>query len=151
LLTGLACGLLLAGCAGAKAPAPRARSAASPAPTYAATGNAICAEQLAALNRLPQPATAEQTIAYLPPALTIMRRETTRLAALDRPGAGTAKLDAALTSTRALSTLLQRLLHELKHGMVELAALATVQTKSTAMRAQIDARFREAGLPRCAE
>lgn len=147
----LACGLL-AGC-GATTPAvpTSPTSPASRGASYLAAGSAICAEQVAQLNRLPRPSTPEQTVAFLPPALAIMRHEVARLGALDPPGSGGVELAAALTSTRHLTTLLARLLHELRHGMVEFAALAKVQTQTAAMRAQVDARFRQAGLPRCAE
>jgi len=139
------------GCGASKPAAPTAPRATQSGAGYLAAGNAICAEQLAQLNRLPRPSTPEQTIAFLPPALAIMRREVTRLGALDPRGSKGTELAAALTSSRALSTLLDRLLHELHHGMLELTALATVQKQTTTMRAQVDARFRQAGLPRCAD
>ena len=149
VMLGLACGLLV-GCGASRPAAPTAPRATQSA-GYIAAGDAICAEQLAQLNRLPRPSTPKQTIAFLPPALAIMRREATRLGALDPPGPKGTELAAALTSSRALSTLLDRLLHELHHGMLELTALATVQRQTTTMRAQVDARFRQAGLPRCAD
>jgi hypothetical protein len=139
LSVSLAC-VLLAGCGGST----------PQAPSYATAGNAICTEQAAQLGVLRKPATVEQAVAYLPSALAIMRRETARLGALDASGSPHARLDAALASTRALTALLARLLHELRGGMVELGELAAVQTQTTALRAQVDARFRQAGLPRCA-
>lgn len=136
---GLSC-LALGGCGGV----------AHTASDYASAGNAICAEQASQLGGLHKPATVEQAVTYLPPALAIMRRETDRLQALDGTGAARAKLTAALASTRALSALMAHLLGQLRHGMVEFAELAAVQAQSTALRARIDARFRDAGLPRCA-
>jgi len=128
-----------------------AQPAGTQAPSYVAAGNAICSEQLAQLNRLPRPTSTEQTISYLPSALQIMRREVAKLQALTPSGSGGRALQAALTSDRRLTALLSDFLWGLRHGMVEFAQLATVQTRSIAMRAQIDARFRQAGLPRCAE
>src|SRR5271154_6222482 len=138
LPVGLACAWL-AGCG----------AAARQAPSYASAGNAICTEQATQLAGLRQPATVEQAVVYLPPALAIMRRETARLRALDTTGSGRAKLTAALASTRALTALLARLLRELRHGMVEFGELAAVQSQTTALRARVDARFRQADLPGC--
>jgi len=124
--------------------------AASKAPTYAAAGNAICADEAAHLAGLHRPATIEQAVAYLPPALAILRSETSRLQALHASGSSSAKLAAALASARALAALLARLRRQLRHGMVEFSELAVVQSRAAALQAQIAARFREAGLPRCA-
>ena len=134
------CGLLC-GCGG---------SAASP-PKYVAEGDGICAGDLAQLNRLPQPSSPEQAVSYLPKALTIMQGETDRLATLDPPAANQVELTAALQSARRLATVLRDTLHELRSGVVELGTLAQAQAQSDALRRTLDARFRDAGLARCAE
>lgn len=149
-VTVLACGLL-AGCGttSSRTAAPQASS--SREPRYLAAGNAICQEQLAQLNRLQQPTTPAQTVSYLPRALVIIKREAARLGALHTSNSGAGELAAALASTQRLTVLLTRFLDELRHGMVEFAALTAVQSQSMTVRAQIDSHFRQAGLPRCAE
>ncbi len=155
VLPALAACALLAGCGGTAGhtsdSASRAAAAYAPPPSYAAAGNAICAAQVARLNTLPRPTTPEQTIAYLPPALAAMHREIAQLTTLDPPGAAGERLAAALASTRALAGMLSSFLHELRQGTVEFAQLATVQQRSTTLRAVLDARFRQAGLARCAQ
>jgi len=147
IVVGLTLGALLAGgCGGGT------HTATAPAapPRYVAEGNAICARQLARLDRLPHPTTPEQTIAYLPSALTAMRNEIAGLRVLDPPGAARSQLAGAMADTKRLSALLAHLLHELQHGTVEFAQLGVVQSTSTAIRAQLDARFRRVGLTSCA-
>jgi hypothetical protein len=143
----LALGAPLAGCGGST-PASTARA---PTPRYVAEGNAICARQLARLSRLPRPTTPEQTITYLPAALTAMHAEVAALRALDPPGTAHTRLAAALADTNQLATMLARLLHELRHGTVEFTQLGSVEHRSTAMRARLDARFRQVGLTSCAQ
>jgi hypothetical protein len=133
------CCALLAGC-----------GAGASHPPYIAEGDAVCTAQLARLHGLTQPRSPEQAIAYLPQALSIMHGEAGQLAALDPPAPSGAHLDAALTETRELSSLLAGFLHELKTGVVELSTFAVVQSKANALRAQIDKHFRAAGLTACA-
>ena len=121
----------------------------APRPSYAAAGNAICSQGTARLHALGQPATAGAAMDYLPRVLAILHRETTALGALDTSGSQ-ARLTAALTSTETLSRLLARVLSRLRGGMVEFGALASAQSQATALRAQADERFREAGLSACA-
>jgi hypothetical protein len=151
VVIGLTSGML-AGCGAATARSPRSavHQASAPTPAYIARGEAICATELAGLERTPHPTTPEQSIGYLPPALAVMRRETVALQTLDPPAPERAKLDAALASTHALATLLARFLHELRTGTVAFAELADVQRQSMELQAQVDARFRQAGLARCA-
>jgi hypothetical protein len=137
---GAAC-LLIAGCG----------SSASSTPAYVVAGNAICAEQLAQLNRLSLPSTPEQAVSYLPQALAIMQRETGRLAALDLPASKRAQLQAGLASALQLSTLLHGVLHKLRSGVVEVSSFTRVQAQSAALKADIDAHLSQAGLARCAQ
>jgi hypothetical protein len=139
-LLGAVC-LLLAGCGGSG----------SSTPKYVAAGNAICSEQLAQLNKLPQPTTPEQAVAYLPQAVAIMQRETTRLAALELPASKRAQFQAALAGTRQLASVLRGVLRKLRSGVIEISAFAQVQAQSDALRADIDAHLRQAGLARCAQ
>jgi hypothetical protein len=139
-LLGAAC-LLLAGCGGSG----------SSTPKYVAAGNVICAEQLTQLNRLSQPTTPEQAVTYLPQALAIMQRETTRLTALELPASKRAQFQAALAGTRQLAAILHGVLHKLHSGLIEISAFAQVQAQSDALKAQIDAHLRQAGLARCAQ
>jgi hypothetical protein len=151
VVIGLASGLL-AGCGAGAAHSPRsvARQASAPTPAYIVRGEAICAAQLTVLDRTPRPTTPEQSISYLPPALAVMRRETVALRTLDAPAPERARLAAALASTHTLATLLTHFLHELRTGTIGFAELAAVQQQSTVLQAQVDARFRQAGLARCA-
>jgi hypothetical protein len=116
-----------------------------------AAANAVCARQLAQLNRLAQPTTPEQAVSYLPQALTIMHRETGGLAALDPPASERAQVAAGVASARQLAALLQHFLHELKGGLVELSTFGRVQTQTGVLTAAIDAHFRQAGLVACVQ
>lgn len=144
-------GGLLAGCGTTSPRTATSKASTSHAPSYLTAGNAICEEQLTQLNRLKQPTTPAQTVSYLPRALAIMKREGAKLGALHTRDSGGSELAAALASARRLTALLTGFLDELHRGMVEFAALTTVQSQSMAMRAQIDSHFRQAGLPRCVE
>jgi hypothetical protein len=144
---------LLAGCAllaGCGATTRHVAGTPAPAPRYVAQGNAICSAELARLDRLPRPTTPEQTVAYLPRALAAMRQEVASLRGLDPPGSAGRELAAALSNTDQLAALLGHLLHELRVGTVEFGQLAAVQRRTSAMRGQLDASFRSAGLARCA-
>ncbi len=146
-LIGLLLGALLSGCGGSThAPTAQVQDA-----RYVIEGNAICARQLARLSRLPRPTTPEQTISYLPTALTSMHAEVSALRTLDPPGAAHAELAAALADTSQLAAMLARLLHELRDGTVEFTRLGSVEHRSTTMRARLDASFRQVGLTSCAE
>jgi hypothetical protein len=147
VLVCLVLGALLAGCGGST----HASTAQAPTARYVAEGNAICAKQLARLSRLPRPTTPEQTIAYLPTALTAMHAEVSALRTLDPPGAGHTELAAALADTNQLAAMLGKLLDELQHSTVEFTRLGSVEHRSTTMRAGLDARFRQLGLTSCAE
>jgi hypothetical protein len=149
---GAAC-LLLAGCGGAggSAAAPSTASSASSSPTYVAAADAICSRQLGQLNKLPRPTTPEGALTYLPRALPIMRREVTALQTLKAPAREQAQFAAGLASARKLSTVLGGLLHKLHSGIVELSALTELQTQTEALRADLDAHFRSAGLAQCGE
>ena len=155
-LLGVGC-LLFAGCGGSASSSSPADSAsasssgvsASSSARYLAAGNAICTKQLARLNKLAQPTSAEQAASYLPKALVIMRRETSELAALDPPVPVRAQVTAGLASAERLAALLHRFLHELKGGLVELSTFGRVQAQTGALRADVNAHFRQAGLTRC--
>jgi hypothetical protein len=142
---GLAC-LLLAGC-GSSGSSP----AASAPPAYLASANEICSEQLAKLNKLPQPTTPEGATSYLPKALAIMQSEHRQLTALRVPADKQAQLNAGLASAGELSNVLRGLLHKLSSGIVEIGSFGQVQARSQALKADIDTHFRQAGLQRCAE
>jgi hypothetical protein len=146
---GVGC-LLLGGCGGSASPPAPARPTSSSA-QYLAAANAVCARQLAQLNKLAQPTTPEQAVSYLPHALVIMHRETSGLAALAPPVSERAQVEAGVASTRQLTVLLQRFLHELKGGLVELSTFGRVQTQTGALTAAINAHFRQAGLVACAQ
>jgi hypothetical protein len=134
------CGLL--GACGSSASAP---------PAYLAAGNAICATQLAQLNKLAQPTTPEGAVTYLPKAIAIMTREADQLSSI-RPLASTHEaFQAALAGTRQLAGALAQFLHQLRAGIVELSTFSHIQTTSTALTAQINAHFRQAGFARCAQ
>ncbi len=143
LIFGIASGLL-AGC-GNSGSSP----AASSPPKYVAAADAICTSQLTLLNELPQPSTPDQAVSYLPKAITIIRRETGQLAAI-RPAASIQKpFAAALGDARQLASVLARFLHQHRTGIVEVSTFGQVQAQSGALRAEVDAHFREAGLARC--
>lgn len=139
---------MLAGACGSSAPS-SSRSA-PPPPTYVAAANAICARELAQLDMLTRPTTAEQAVSYLPHAISIIHVETEQLAALDPPASGRAQFAAALASDRQLAALLSGFLQTLKTGLVELGTFARVQARSNALRADIARQFRQAGLVGCA-
>jgi hypothetical protein len=134
---------LLAGCG--------AGSSSAHAPAYVARGDQICATQLAALARLPRPTTPDQAVSYLPHVLATLRAESTQLRALDPAAASEGELRAALTETGRLAKLLPGFLAHLRTGIVELTAFGALQTQSGALRTQIDAHFRRAGLTRCSQ
>jgi hypothetical protein len=116
---------------------------------YVAAGDAICARELAELNRVPEPTTPTQAITYLPRAIAFIKRESAQLAALSLPPSRRAPLDAALSAGSQLASALARFLQQLRAGTVELATFAQVQTQSTDLRAQMNRHFRAAGLVRC--
>jgi hypothetical protein len=155
-LLGVGC-LPFAGCGGSASSSSPAGSASSSSPAgsasastrYLAAGNAICTKQLAQLNKLAQPTSAEQAVSYLPKALLIMRRETSGLTALDPPAPERAQVAAGLASAQQLAALLRRFLHELRGGLVEIGTFGRVQTQTGALRADVNAHFRLAGLTRC--
>lgn len=132
--------LLLAGCGGS----------ASPPPAYVTAGDADCATQLAQLNRLARPTTPDQVVSYVPQALEIIERGRSRLAALDPPAGARPELARALASQEQLATLLHRVLHELESGLVEPGMFSRAQAEGSALKADIDAHLRRAGLARCA-
>jgi hypothetical protein len=149
---GAAC-LLLAGCGGSggSTAAPATSSSASSSSTYVVAADAVCSRQLAQLNKLPRPTTPEGALTYLPQALPIMRREVIGLQTLKAPASEQAQFAAGLATARELSTLLGDLLHKLHSGIVEVSALTSLQTQSEALRANLDAHFRSAGLAQCGE
>jgi hypothetical protein len=168
VLAGVAC-LALAGCgasggagktggssgAGGAAASAQSQSAdvserALQAPAWLARGNALCAAQARRLQGRARPSTPEQTIAYLPSALSAMHDDVAGLEALGAGRPGRTKLAAALASMRLLEGLLRRFLSELRDGMVGFTQLGQIQRQSTILHAQLDARFRAAGLPSCA-
>jgi hypothetical protein len=138
--------LLLAGCGGS-----HSSPSASAPPAYLASADAICSEQLGKLSRLPQPTTPEGATSYLPKALAIMQSEVSRLTALQVPADKQAQLKAGLASEGELSNVLRGLLHKLKSGIVEISSFGELQARSDALKADVDAHFRQAGLERCAE
>ncbi len=145
--------LLLAAC-GSSSPSPSTGSSAgsqASATRYLAGANAVCARLLAKLDRLTQPTTAEQAVSYLPQALRIMQAENRQLATLDPPAGERPQLEAGLRSSQQLAALLRRFLHELQSGLVELNAFARVQSRSQALRADVDSHLRAAGLSSCTQ
>lgn len=132
--------LLLAGCG----------QSASPPPEYVTAGDATCAAQRAQLHSLARPTTPAEVISYVPQALDIIERGRSRLAALDPPAGARAQLARALASQEQLSRLLKRVLHELKSGLVEPGMFSRARAESAALKADIDAHLRRAGLARCA-
>jgi len=148
-----AASLLLAGCGGSggSTTAPATPSSASSSPAYVAAADAICSRQLAQLNKLPRPTTPEGALTYLPRALPIMRREVTSLETVKAPASEQAQFAAGLATARKLSTLLGDLLHKLHSGIVEVSALTELQTQTEALRGNLDAHFRGAGLAQCGE
>jgi hypothetical protein len=125
----------------------KARTAAVPA--YVATANAICTKQLAHLASMPEPTTPEQSVSYLPVALSSMRGVASRLSTLHTRPPVTAELAAGLASSRKLAAVLSSFLHDLREGIVELSTFTTVETQSETLRKQIDEHFRRAGLVKC--
>jgi hypothetical protein len=136
---GVALGLL-AGC-GRGASAEEAR--------FVAEANAICAQEVAILNRSREPTSPTQAIGYLPKAIAIIERESGRLAALAAPASKRGEVQAAIGAGRQLGAVLARFLRQLRTGSYELATFAQVQQQSTALRDQMNAHFRKAGLGRC--
>jgi hypothetical protein len=120
------------------------------APAWLARGNALCAAQARRLQGRAHPSTPEQTIAYLPAALSAMHDDVAGLEALGAGRPGHTKLAAAIASMRQLEGLLRHFLSELRDGMVGFTELGQIQRQSAALHAQLDARFRAAGLPSCA-
>jgi hypothetical protein len=132
----------IVGCGGASGASAREKR-------FVAQANAICAQELAALNRTPEPASPTQAIGYLPKAIAIIRRQSARLAALSVPASKRAELDAALSGGQQLGAVLEGFLRKLHSGAVDLSTFAQVQSQSVALREQINAQFRKAGLTRC--
>ena len=118
-------------------------------PADIARADQFCTTQLAALARLPKPTTPEQAVAYLPHALAALHAESGRLRTLAAGGAGEGELRAAVADVDQLAALLSGFLHHLNTGIVELTTFGQVQAQSSALRSQIDAHFRRAGLKRC--
>ena len=143
-----AAGLLLTGAA---AP-PVSRRPTSPSPAFVAAADAICAAQLAQLNRLAQPTTAEQAISYLPQALSDHRaRARQRSRRSTRPPASGPQFAARARRPRSswrrswgASCM------NCGRGSSNSASFSRAQAESDALRADIDAHFRQAGLAQCA-
>jgi hypothetical protein len=131
--------ILLAGCAGS----------AAPPPAYVAAADVICTAQLAQLDRLPEPATPEQAVTYIPEAIAILEREQSRLAALEPPGRVRGQFAAGLAGQGQLAAMLH-VSEELRSGLVEVGTLSRAQAEGQTLRADINAHFRQAGLARCA-
>ncbi len=131
--------VLLAGCGGA-ARAPGG---------YAASGDAICGAQLAQLSRLTRPTTPEGAITYLPQALAIMERAKAELTVLNPPAPARAEFSAGLADQGQLAALLHRVYHQLETGLVEIGTFSHVEAETNALRAEISAHLRRAGLARC--
>jgi hypothetical protein len=131
--------VLLAGCGGsARAPG-----------GYAASGDAICGAQLAQLSRLTRPTTPEGAISYLPRALAIMQRAKGELTALHPPAPVRAQFAAGLADQGQLAALLHRVYHQLETGLLEIGTFTHVEAETDALRADISAHLRRAGLARC--
>lgn len=133
--------VILAGCGGSNKQQAR----------YVAHGSAICRQALAQLHSTPEPTTPAQAIAFLPRAITIIERQVASLGSLEVPASHQTELHAALGSVKSLGTVLQRFLHELRAGTVELSTFQQVQTQSNSLRAQINSQFRQAGLSACVD
>jgi hypothetical protein len=116
---------------------------------FIAAANAICAQELAVLNKAPEPTTPAQAIDYLPKAIGIIQHQSARLAALEVPASKRADLTAAVSTGRQLGDVLTRFLHQLRAGSFDLTTFTQVQSQSVALREQINAHFRKAGLSRC--
>jgi hypothetical protein len=138
---------LLSACGGSM---PRAAFSSAAAGRYLSEGNHICATALARLDRTPRPRTVEQAIVYIPSALSAMRSEASALRSLDPPNNARTGLAQALASAHRLASVLGGLLHRLRHGTVEFDQMIAAQREGMTIRAQLDARFRQAGLARCA-
>jgi hypothetical protein len=131
-----------AGCGGSSGPSAQEKQ-------FVAQANAICRQELAVLNKTPEPTSPTQAIGYLPKALAIIQRQSARLQALSVPASKRAELQAALASGRQLGTLLEGFLRKLQSGSFELATFTQVQSQSVTLREQINAHFRKAGLTSC--
>jgi hypothetical protein len=134
---------LLAGCGGAGT-GPSAQEK-----QFVAAANAICAQELAVLNKTPEPTLPQQAIGYLPKAIAVIQRQSGRLEALNVPASKRADLASAVGSGRQLGVILTGFLHQLHTGKYELATFAQVQSQSITLREQINAHFSKAGLTRC--
>ena len=132
----------IAGCGGSSGPSAQEKQ-------FVAQANAICAQELAVLNKTPEPTSPTEAIGYLPKALATIQRQATRLQALSVPASKRAELQAALASGQQLGALLQGFLGKLRSGAFELATFTQVQTQSVTLREQINAHFRKAGLTSC--
>lgn len=143
-----AAGLLLTGCGSSH---PSSPDPTSPSPAFAAAADAVCSRQLAQLNTLTRPTTAEAAVSYLPHALSVMRAELRQLSALHPPASERVAFAGALAGEQRLTALLGRFLHELRSAIVELGSFARAQAQSDALRADIDAHFRQAGLAHCVQ
>jgi hypothetical protein len=132
----------IAGCGGSSGPSAQEKQ-------FVAQANAICAQELAVLKTTPEPTSPTQAIGYLPKALAIIQRQGARLQALSVPASKRAELQAALANGQQLGTLLAGFLRKLHSGSFELATFTQVQSQSVALREQINAHFRKAGLTSC--
>jgi hypothetical protein len=132
----------VAGCGGSSGPSAQEKQ-------FVAQANAICAQELAVLNKTPEPTSPTQAIGFLPKAIAIIQRQSARLQALSVPASKRAELQAALGSGRQLGRLLEGFLRKLRSGSFELATFTQVQTQSVTLREQINAHFRKAGLTSC--
>jgi hypothetical protein len=132
----------LAGCGGGSG-----RGASS---AYASAAESICRQERVRLEAMPQPRTPAQAIGYLPHAIGIIGDEAGRLSALRPPPQQSGAVHDALTAAQRLNGVLSRFLARLRAGSVELSTFAQVQTQGTALRDEIDASFRRAGLAACA-
>ena len=134
--------IAVAGCGGSSGPSSQEKQ-------FVAQANAICAQELAVLNKTPEPTSPTQAVGFLPKAIAIIQRQSLRLEALSAPASKRAELQAALASGRQLGTLLAGFLGKLRSGSFELATFTQVQTQSVTLREQINAHFRKAGLTSC--
>jgi hypothetical protein len=139
--------LLLTACGGTTA-RPLARPTATQ--RFVAAGDHICTTTLALLSQIHRPKTIEQALHYVPTVLGALHTAVATLGTLKAPSKAHPQLVRALADANQLAAVLAGLLHRLRHGTVEFAQLIAVQHRSMAIRAQLDASFRQAGLPRCA-
>jgi hypothetical protein len=116
---------------------------------FVAKANAICRQEMAALSKTPEPTTIAAALGFLPKAIALIERQSTRLEALPAPASKRGELQAALGGGRRLGALLTRFLHQLHSGSFEVTSFASVQSQSVALREQINTHFRKAGLKSC--